>query len=236
MVEIGPQTDRSVKMWKEYFPNAQIIGIDIDKRCLSFREDRLDIVIGDQTDPAFLSSFARSHFGNIDLIVDDGLHTREAVFRSFVYLYPAMSNHGVYAIEDILYGQEWVMPLVARLTAAINFWPPGFSRRRWSILDDLGPSSSWLARNTIGIEFYRYILFVKRGRNPRDNPFLTDHDVFYRNLSARLEEVLRIAARLESLGLEPTPERLTHELGGGYRHAIRDYVNGIRVYGPETTF
>ena len=35
-----------------------------------------------------------------------------------------------------------------------------------------------MARNTIGIEFYRYILFVKRGRNPGDNPHLQSKAAF----------------------------------------------------------
>src|SRR3954462_6194741 len=41
MVEIGVQTDSSVRMWRDYFPNAEIIGIDIDPECQRFESDRI---------------------------------------------------------------------------------------------------------------------------------------------------------------------------------------------------
>ncbi len=33
VLEIGIQTDRSIRMWEEFFPNAIIYGIDIDPKC-----------------------------------------------------------------------------------------------------------------------------------------------------------------------------------------------------------
>ena len=95
MVEIGVQSDASVRMWQDYFPNAQIIGIDIDPECKRFENDRIKIIIGDQTDRAFLEAFARENFGTIDIVVDDGLHTADAILTSFTALYPALSTHGI---------------------------------------------------------------------------------------------------------------------------------------------
>lgn len=39
----------SLRGWKQYFPNAHIYGLDVDKRIL-FKEDRIDIFYCDQTD------------------------------------------------------------------------------------------------------------------------------------------------------------------------------------------
>ena len=39
-IEIGVKNGASLRMWKDYFPNATIYGIDIDPRCKQFAEDR----------------------------------------------------------------------------------------------------------------------------------------------------------------------------------------------------
>lgn len=35
-----------------------------------------------------------------------------------------------------------------------------------------GPEATWADRNIIGVAFYRWIVFVMRGHNPGDNPYL----------------------------------------------------------------
>lgn len=51
MLEIGVQTDRSLRMWEEFFPNAMIHGLDIDPACQQFQGGRRVMHIGDQGDP-----------------------------------------------------------------------------------------------------------------------------------------------------------------------------------------
>jgi hypothetical protein len=153
MVEIGVQSNASIGMWRDYFPNAEIVGIDIDPECERFESDRIKIIIGDQTDRAFLETFARENFGTIDIIVDDGLHTQNAILTSFSSLYPALNTNGIYAIEDLI-EHDYVAQLVADITAAINYWPD-HAGKFWPVRDDLGPDSTWFARHTTGVEFYR---------------------------------------------------------------------------------
>ena len=45
----------SLKAWKEYFPNSNIYGIDIDAANKVYEEERVEIFIGDQGDKDFLS-------------------------------------------------------------------------------------------------------------------------------------------------------------------------------------
>jgi hypothetical protein len=229
MVEIGVQTDASVQMWQEYFPNAEILGIDIDPDCKRFESDRIKIIIGDQTDREFLLSFARKNFGTIDIVVDDGLHTPNAIQTSFQVLYPALSAHGIYAVEDLL-GHDYACGWVAEITAAINYWPPEVPSAYWQILDDLGPDAGWFARHTIGVEFYRFILFVKRGINPRDNPFILDKEVFFRSLNKNLAAVAEAERILVAKGRPIDVDSLTEIVGFQQRPYVHTYLSGIKQY------
>ena len=40
------------------------------------------------------------------------------------------------------------------------------------VLSEFPDEARWIDKNVIGIAFYRWIVFIMRGRNPRDNPFL----------------------------------------------------------------
>jgi hypothetical protein len=229
MVEIGVETDRSVRMWQDYFPNAKIIGIDIEPECKKIESDRIEIVIGDQTDSDFLFRFAKEHFGQIDVLVDDGVHTYSAIIKSFAFLYPALSSHGIYAVEDLI-GHQYVPSLVSELTAAINSWPEDYPGKFWPIFKDLGPDAGWLARHTIGLEFYRYILFVKRGLNPRDNPFIMPEERYYSEVNDALAEVAAGEEKLRRSGRLVDEESLTQLIGFQLRNYVQDYLQGIKRY------
>src|SRR5271156_5408969 len=54
LVEFGIFGGASLRCWKSYFPNAQIIGIEIDPNCKRHEEERIRIEIGSQDDPEFL--------------------------------------------------------------------------------------------------------------------------------------------------------------------------------------
>jgi hypothetical protein len=229
MVEIGVQTDASVKMWRDYFPNAEIIGIDIDQECRQFEGDRIKIVIGDQTDRNFLAAFARDNFGTLDIVVDDGLHTPEAILTSFAALYPALSTHGIYAVEDLL-GHDYVPQLVAEITAAINYWPAAYEHKFWPALDDLGPDSTWFAQHTTGVEFYRFILFIKRGLNPRDNPYILDKEKYIAGYNSNIAKVATVEQRLIAEGKAVNENTLTEAVGFQERHYVSEHLAGIKRY------
>src|SRR3984957_3558790 len=75
--EIGVQTGGSLRMWKEFFPNAIIHGPDIDPSCMRHQDDRILIHIGDQSDAKFLAQVVASIDGKFDLTIDDGSHIVE---------------------------------------------------------------------------------------------------------------------------------------------------------------
>jgi len=173
VIEIGVQSRASVMMWEEYFPRATIHGIDIDPACKAFEGDRRRIHIGDQKETQFLRSILSAMDGPPDVIIDDGEHTEEAILRSFCTFLPAMSPHGIYAVEDLAANHPAV-PFFLELEKSINYWPAGFPGQRWRQLWTFqnDERATWLDRNIAGLHFYRHLCIVERGFNPEDNPYL----------------------------------------------------------------
>ena len=174
VLEIGVQTDRSIRMWEEFFPNATIYGADIDPACKRFEGGRRRILIGDQGDRDFLDQVARTPERPFDIVIDDGSHRVEHQVKTFEFLFPRMSSHGIYVVEDTGLDDPDLVT-VGSLQAVIDsvmYRPTGFEPSQWPHLTAFPDEAGWLDRNAIGIAFYRWIVFVMRGRNPQDNPFL----------------------------------------------------------------
>ncbi|MCW5682817.1 MAG: class I SAM-dependent methyltransferase [Pseudolabrys sp.] len=94
----------SLRVWRDYFPKAIVIGADIDREVL-FSEDRIQTFYIDQLDPAAIASFWQSvGLHNFDLMVDDGLHTFEAGRCLFEHSIGRLAPGGIYIIEDVKLG------------------------------------------------------------------------------------------------------------------------------------
>ncbi len=91
----------SLRVWRDYFPNAQIIGVDIDKEIL-FSEERIQTYYIDQMNKLSIQKFWHQlDYREFDLMVDDGLHTFEAGIILFENAIDYLKNDGVYIIEDV---------------------------------------------------------------------------------------------------------------------------------------
>lgn len=91
----------SLRVWRDYFPNANIYGADIDKRVL-FEEPRIKTFYVDQCDPIVIDNmWAEIETKDFDLIIDDGLHTFEAGKCLFENSINNLSQSGIYIIEDV---------------------------------------------------------------------------------------------------------------------------------------
>lgn len=101
MLEIGVLNGGSLEMWRQYFPKATIVGIDINPGCKQHEQidKNIHVRIGDQSDPIFLQSLI-DEFGDFDLILDDGSHHVAHVNKTFQFLYPKLKDGGIYFIED----------------------------------------------------------------------------------------------------------------------------------------
>ena len=89
---------QSLRMWRDYFPNAEIVGIDIHAKAVS--GPRLRFEQGDQSDPVFLRALIEK-YGPFDIVIDDGSHIGRHITTSFVTLWNAVTPGGMYVIEDL---------------------------------------------------------------------------------------------------------------------------------------
>ena len=96
-----PHGAASHRTWKEYFPNSQIFGIDIDPKNKEYEQERLSIHIGSQHDPKVWRSVLNECDGDLDIIIDDGSHVNILTLASFCGLFPHLKSGGWYVIEDM---------------------------------------------------------------------------------------------------------------------------------------
>jgi len=90
----------SLLMWKEYFPNAQIYGADIDTATL-FQAERITTLYCDQTKQEDLERLIEVTGNDIDLFIDDGLHTPDSQTFTCLTVMPLLQSHTIYVIEDV---------------------------------------------------------------------------------------------------------------------------------------
>lgn len=107
---------QSLAMWRDYFPQGQITGIDIQKKTMDLGP-RVQILQGSQVDPEFLAHLVATR-GPFDIIIDDGSHRNEHVVESFGLLWPDLVPGGIYAVEDV---QTAFMP---RFGGSLTLDPP----------------------------------------------------------------------------------------------------------------
>ena len=97
ILEIGVAGGGSLQMWKEYFPNSQIYGIDIDISCY-FQEDRIKVFIGSQRDRTFLQNVI-NEIGRVDILIDDGSHLAKDQIATFETIFYYVDRY--YVVEDL---------------------------------------------------------------------------------------------------------------------------------------
>lgn len=110
VLEIGVNYGPSVRMWEDFFPNAEIVGLDSNAEAL-FHAGRIHCYAADQgREDSLLAALVAAgghilddkvHAQEFDLIVDDGSHEDHHQILSAQVLLPFLSADGVYVIEDL---------------------------------------------------------------------------------------------------------------------------------------
>lgn len=101
ILELGAGAGASLRMWKEYFPQAQIFGVDINPDSKGHEEERISISILSQDDKVGLEDLASSA-GGFDIIIDDASHITQLTLASYQILFPHLNVDGYYVIEDLI--------------------------------------------------------------------------------------------------------------------------------------
>lgn len=101
LLELGVWSGHSLEMWRDAFPLATIIGVDLAPPELKLGP-RVHVIRGDQADAELMRDIRERHApGGFDVIVDDASHFGVTTARSLKALYPEhLCPGGLYCIED----------------------------------------------------------------------------------------------------------------------------------------
>ncbi len=115
----------SLRAFRDYLPNAKVYGADVDRRVL-FTEERIETCYIDQTDESSFAELDDLIDGEIDLIIDDGLHSPDANLAVLLFALDRLRVGGWAVIEDISPDAESLWQIVELLlrdrfdTALVN--------------------------------------------------------------------------------------------------------------------
>ena len=94
------KSGNSLRMWNDYFTDANIYGIDIRSELL-FNENRIKTFLADQGNDNDLQNFINNINCKLDIIIDDGNHCKEHQVFSFIFLHKYLNKDGLYIIESV---------------------------------------------------------------------------------------------------------------------------------------
>lgn len=90
----------SLRAFRDFLPNAQVYGADVDKRVL-FSEERIRTFFVDQTDLSSFDALSKNVGTDFDLVIDDGLHSPNANIAVLAFAFNKLKRGGWFVVEDI---------------------------------------------------------------------------------------------------------------------------------------
>lgn len=99
--EIGILNGVSHLMWRTYFRQAAIFGIDLRDYSRQSARSGVMTFVADQSNRDDLSAFINASGGDFDVILDDGGHAMDHQQVSLGYLFSQVKPGGMFIIEDV---------------------------------------------------------------------------------------------------------------------------------------
>lgn len=100
LVEIGIAEGAGARMFRDYFPNAEILGLEIEGDRL-IKEDRINSMSFDQSDPKDVAVFA-DMLSKVDIVIDDGSHNPlDQLLTCYGFMSLSVNKKAIYVIEDV---------------------------------------------------------------------------------------------------------------------------------------
>lgn len=108
ILEVGIWRGTSMSAFHDYFPNAELYGIDTfgrhaPREVEALKRDRTHWLKCSSMDPNIKEQMKLAWDGvtEFDIIIDDGLHTPKANQQTFNNLWSCVKPGGIYYVEDI---------------------------------------------------------------------------------------------------------------------------------------
>jgi len=160
VLEIGVDSGDSLRMWRDWLPSAQIIGID-NRAHSCVNEQRIRTIKGEQQDLQLVPLLRAAAPGGFDIVIDDGSHQSAHQIASFTNLFPLVKRGGWYVIEDLhasyhsRFNRDGVPSIMQFLAKA---------------LDTLNANGAWVSASTpvagqadfSEVRFFRSIVFIRK--------------------------------------------------------------------------
>jgi hypothetical protein len=103
----------SLKVFRDYFPNAQILGLDIQNYEIDDL-DRIQLDWLDQSKKELVEQYANK-LSEYDIILDDGSHNTHDQQITLAYFFKSLRSGGLYVLEDLHSSIEVKIPEKAQL-------------------------------------------------------------------------------------------------------------------------
>ena len=117
----------SLRMWRDFFPNATVYGADIMKSVL-FQEDRIKTSYCDERKGSHIKRWIKSIGRDIDIFIDDGSHLLDRQIYLAQVVMGLVDEGIIYVIEDAKYPKALLAELsnfdceLAELKSPIVRW------------------------------------------------------------------------------------------------------------------
>lgn len=100
LLEIGVDRGSSMRVWRDYFENGEIVGLDNNpEACKHDLGPSVKLIHGDATSME-LWGYLKSKAVEFDVVVDDGGHFSHQISSAFRGAWPLLKRGGLYIIED----------------------------------------------------------------------------------------------------------------------------------------
>jgi hypothetical protein len=186
ILEIGVRGGGGLYTLKEHFPNATVIGLDIDVKCKQWEDinENVHVRIGDQSNHDVLQTII-NEFTTFDIVIDDGSHICSHQIKSFEFLFAKLNPGGMYIIED-LHTSYWkdflnVTPSAIEYFKDLSMIPT----KRWACSINRSVVEPIQALNEIecnidSVHFYDSICFINKVKYDIDlNKLITHYKQYY---------------------------------------------------------
>lgn len=111
--EVGWVPGNSLKVWRDYFPNAKVLGLDINLHEINDSE-RIFLEWLDQSKRDLVIEYSKK-LENYDVIIDDGSHNVYDQQITLAYFFRSLKSGGVYILEDLHSSEEVEIPEKAKM-------------------------------------------------------------------------------------------------------------------------
>ncbi len=109
LLELGVSRGGSMLAWCDIFPNARVVGMDIDDNCTA-KGERIEHHVGNVC--VYEDCYRVANERLFDVIIDDADHNVGSILQALLHFWPHVKSGGLYVIEDFAQGHLNRTPVI----------------------------------------------------------------------------------------------------------------------------